>query len=214
MRLVLLGAPGCGKGTHSAWMVAEYGIPQISTGDILRDAVAQGTELGQKAKGHMDAGRLVPDDLILSLIGERLGQDDARGGFILDGFPRTIPQAEGLAKILSERGEKLDRVVKIDVPREELVSRLTSRRVCPQCKAVYNIHFKPPKRDEICDVCGAKVIQRDDDKEETVLNRLSVYEDQTAPLVDHYQGLGLLTVVDGSKGFDETKAGIQAALGA
>jgi adenylate kinase len=214
MRLVLLGAPGCGKGTHSAWMIADYGIPQISTGDILREAVARGTELGALAKRYMDSGGLVPDDVILGLMRERLAEPDAARGFILDGFPRTIPQAEGLAKLLAQRGERLDRVVKIDVPREELVSRLTSRRVCPECKAVYNIHFRPPRREGVCDACGGRIVQRADDTEATVLSRLAVYEQQTAPLVSHYQAQKLLTVVDGASGFEETKAAIQAALGA
>ncbi len=213
MRLVLLGAPGCGKGTHSAWITEELGIPQISTGDILRDAVAAGTDLGREAKGYMESGGLVPDDVILGLIRERLGQPDAQKGFILDGFPRTIPQAEGLQTMLSEQGLDLDHVVRIDVSREELVSRLTSRRVCPNCKAVYNMSFRPPKQDGICDACGQPVIQRADDQEETVLSRLKVYEDQTAPLVDHYQTRGVLAVVDGNQGFDETKRGIQKALG-
>ncbi len=214
MRLVLLGAPGCGKGTHSAWMVAEYGIPQISTGDILRDAVARGTELGASAKRYMDAGQLVPDDVILGLMRDRLGEADAARGFILDGFPRTIAQAEGLARILAERGQRLDRVVKIDVSRRELVNRLTSRRVCPECKAVYNIHFRPPRREGICDACGGKIVQRADDTEETVLNRLTVYERQTAPLVSFYQGQKLLVVVDGGQGFEATKGAIQTGLGA
>ncbi len=214
MRLVLLGAPGCGKGTHSAWMIAEYGILQISTGDILREAVARGTELGLLAKRYMDSGSLVPDDVILGLMRERLGQSDAATGFILDGFPRTIPQAEGLAGLLDQRGTPLDRVVKIDVPREELVSRLTSRRVCPDCKAVYNIHFRPPRREGVCDACGGRVVQRADDTEATVLSRLTVYEQQTAPLVSFYQARGLLAVVDGGRGFEETKAAIKTALGA
>ena len=214
MRLVLLGAPGCGKGTHSAWMIAEYAIPQISTGDILREAVVRGTELGVLAKRYMDAGSLAPDDVILGLMRERMAGADAAHGFILDGFPRTIAQAEGLARNLAERGERLDKVIKIDVPREELVSRLTSRRVCPECKAVYNIHFRPPRRGGVCDGCGAGIIQRVDDTEETVLNRLAVYEQQTAPLVQHYQGLKLLVVVDGGRSFEATKAAIKAGLGA
>jgi len=214
MRLVLLGAPGCGKGTHSAWMVAEYGIPQISTGDILREAVARGTELGTLAKRYMDSGGLVPDEVILGLMRERLVQPDAAKGFILDGFPRTIAQAEGLAGLLTQRGKRLDRVVKIDVPREELVKRLTSRRVCPDCKAVYNLSFRPPRQEGVCDACGGRVVQRADDTETTVLSRLSVYEQQTAPLVSHYQALKLLAVVDGGRGFAEAKAAIQAALGA
>jgi adenylate kinase len=213
MKLVLLGAPGAGKGTHSEWMTRELGIPQISTGDILRDAVAAGTELGQRARGYMDAGQLVPDEVILGLVRARLAADDARRGFILDGFPRTIPQAEGLGAILAESERSLDRVLRFEVPHEELVVRLTSRRVCPNCKAVYNISFRPPQRDEICDVCGAKIVQREDDRRETVLRRLQVYEDQTAPLVDYYRSRELLEDIDGSQGFEAAQAQIRRALG-
>lgn len=212
MRLVLLGAPGCGKGTHSAWMTEAYGIPQISTGDILRDAVAAGTDLGRQAKQYMDAGGLVPDGLILNLMRERLAAADAANGFILDGFPRTIPQAEGLEQVLTDRGERLDGVVRIDVAREELVRRLTSRRVCPGCKAVYNLSFRPPQQEGICDHCGGRIIQRPDDSEETVLSRLKVYEEQTAPLIEYYQAAGLLATVDGNQGFAEAKQAIASAL--
>ncbi len=213
MRLVLVGAPGCGKGTHSEWMVKELGIPQLSTGDILRDAVAKETELGQQAKGYMESGQLVPDTLIIDMMRERMKQDDAKAGFILDGFPRTVPQADGLAKMLAESSVKLDRVIKIDLDTGELVRRLTSRRVCPGCKAVYNISFRPPKVEGVCDTCGGEVIQRSDDTEETVLSRLKVFEDQTAPLINHYQESGLLAVVDGNEGFENTKAGVSKALG-
>jgi len=212
MRLVLVGAPGCGKGTHSAWIVEREGIPQISTGDILRQAVKEGTELGQQAQGFMDRGELVPDDLILGLMGERLAQPDGARGFILDGFPRTIPQAEGLARLLAERQEALDRVIQIDLAADELVRRLTSRRVCPNCKAVYNLDFKPPKRDSICDACGTEVVQRADDTEATVRQRLAVYERQTAPLIDFYAEQGLLAVVDGNQGYERTRAQIEALL--
>ncbi|MFC1572976.1 adenylate kinase [Candidatus Eisenbacteria bacterium] len=205
MRLVLLGAPGCGKGTHSEWLMKDLGIPQISTGDILRDSVANGTELGKKAKGFMDSGSLVPDEVILGLMAERLKGSDAGGGFILDGFPRTIPQAEGLDKILADHKLNMDRVIKIDVASEELVRRLTQRRVCPACKAVYNLDFRPPKTDGVCDTCGGKIIQRDDDTEETV--------DQTAPLIAYYQDKGLLTAINGNGGFDEAREQIREALG-
>ncbi len=213
MRLVLLGAPGCGKGTHSEWMVKELNIPQISTGDILRDAVRGGTDLGQQAKQFMDSGALVPDELILDMMKERLGGDDAKNGFILDGFPRTVAQAEGLARTLAGEGQKLDRVVRIDVDANELVGRLTSRRVCLNCKAVYNVSFRPPKKDGICDACGNEIIQRPDDSEETVRERLKVYEDQTAPLIDHYGNQSLLATVDGNQGFAEAQTGIRTALG-
>jgi len=214
MRLVLIGAPGCGKGTHSAWIVEARGIPQISTGDILRAAVAAGAPLGREAKGHMDAGRLVPDDLILGLMRERLARPDAGQGFILDGFPRTIPQAEGLDRLLEERGEKLDKVVKLEVARDELVRRLTSRRVCPGCNAVYNLSFRPPRAEGVCDACGGPVVQRDDDTETTVLRRLEVYEAQTAPLVRYYEARGLLGVADGNQGYAEARAQIERLLGA
>jgi adenylate kinase len=213
MRLVLVGAPGCGKGTHSAWMVAEYGIPQISTGDILREAVANDTLLGREARTFMDSGGLVPDALILDIMRERLTQPDAGRGFILDGFPRTIPQAEGLDRLLTERGERLDRVIKIDVERNELVRRLTSRRVCPGCKAVYNVSFRPPRVAGVCDACGAAIVQRDDDTEATVLKRLGVYDAQTAPLVSYYTQRSLLGAVDGNQGYAETRAQIEKLLG-
>jgi adenylate kinase len=213
MRLVLLGAPGCGKGTHSAWMIETLRVPQISTGDILRASVAAGTELGRRAKGFMDAGGLVPDELILGMMNERLGEPDAVDGFILDGFPRTIPQAEGLARILTGRGLALDRVIKIEVERDELVRRLTARRICPNCRAVYNLDFRPPKQAGICDACGSKLVQRDDDREATVVARLEVYERQTAPLVDYYARLGLLAAVDGNQGFAAARAQIERALG-
>ncbi|MCK4305523.1 MAG: adenylate kinase [Candidatus Eisenbacteria sp.] len=206
MRVVLLGAPGCGKGTHSEWMKEDLGVPQISTGDILRDAVKAGTELGKRAKAYMNNGELVPDEVILGMMRERLAQPDAAAGFILDGFPRTIPQAEGLDGILGEQAVQLDRVIKIDVASDELVRRLTSRRVCPNCKAVYNIGFRPPKKEGICDHCGEPIIQRDDDTEETARSRLTVYESQTAPLIDYYKANGLLAVINGNRGF----AGAQA----
>lgn len=213
MRLVLLGAPGCGKGTHSAWMIEALKIPQISTGDILRDSVAKGTELGTRARTFMDSGQLVPDDVILGLVRDRLGQADAAGGFILDGFPRTIPQAEGLGTILSGRGEALDRVIKLEVDRAELVRRLTARRVCPGCRAVYNLDFRPPQRPGVCDACATELVQRDDDREATVVRRLEVYEQQTAPLVDYYRQRGLLTAVDGNRGYASVRAEIERVVG-
>lgn len=213
MRLVLVGAPGCGKGTHSAWMVAEYGIPQISTGDILREAVAKDMPLGREAKAFMDSGGLVPDALILGLMRERLTLPDAARGFILDGFPRTIPQAEGLDGLLAERQAPLDRVIKIDLDRAELVRRLTSRRVCPSCKAVYNVSFRPPRVAGVCDACGAGIVQREDDTEATVLKRLGVYDAQTAPLVRYYTERNLLGAVDGNQGYAETRTQIEKLLG-
>jgi adenylate kinase len=194
-------------------MTETLGVPQVSTGDILRAAVAAGTGLGRRAKTFMDTGQLVPDDVILGLVRERLGAADAVGGFILDGFPRTIPQAEGLEAILSARGESLDRVIKLEVDRVELVRRLTARRVCPGCHAVFNLDFRPPRRPGVCDACGADLVQRDDDREETVARRLEVYERQTAPLVDYYRQRNLLAAVDGNGGYALAREQVERALG-
>ncbi|MFH1144225.1 MAG: adenylate kinase [Candidatus Eisenbacteria bacterium] len=213
MRIVLMGPPGSGKGTHSAWMQKELGIPQISTGDILRDSVAAGSELGKKARGYMDSGGLVPDDVILGLMRDRLDRADAAAGFILDGFPRTIPQAEGLDRLLAGYGWRLDRALDFQVARAELIGRLTSRRVCPRCKAVYNLEFKPPRRAGACDACGGELVQRDDDRETTVVQRLEVYERQTAPLVEYYEKRGLLKAIDGNAGFESARSQIERALG-
>ena len=212
MRIVLMGPPGSGKGTHSTWMQKDLGIPQISTGDILRDAVAAGTPLGAQARGYMESGGLVPDEVILGLMRERLAQPDATKGFILDGFPRTIRQAEGLDRLLVDSGRTLDKAIDIQVAREELIRRLTSRRVCPQCKAVYNLDFKPPRRPGVCDACGGGIVQRPDDREETVVQRLEVYERQTAPLIDYYRRRGLLSEIDGNAGYDAARAGIEQVL--
>jgi len=213
MQIVLMGPPGSGKGTHSAWMQERLAIPQISTGDILRDAVSAGSELGRKAKGFMDSGGLVPDELILDLMRDRLGRPDAARGFILDGFPRTIPQAEGLDRLLQGRGRGLERVINFDVARAELIRRLTSRRVCGRCKAVYNLDFKPPRKADTCDACGAQLVQRADDREETVIQRLEVYARQTAPLIAYYRARGLLVEIDGNAGYDAARAQIESALG-
>ncbi len=213
MRLVLVGPPGSGKGTQSEWMKKDLGIPQLSTGDMLRDAVARGTELGKRVKDYLESGRLVPDEVILDLMRERLEEPDAQKGFILDGFPRTVGQAEGLEQMLEAKGLSLDRVIEIRVGDDEIVRRLTSRRVCPKCKAVYNLHYKPPKKEGVCDVCGTELIQRDDDKEETIRQRLEVYRKQTAPLIDFYEKRGLLLVVDGNKGSDSARLQIRKALG-
>jgi adenylate kinase len=194
-------------------MKQELGIPQISTGDILRDAVAAGTDLGKQAKAFMDAGQLVTDELILDLMRDRLSQPDAGGGFILDGFPRTVAQAEGLSQILDDQQTRVDRVLMFDVATEELVGRLTSRRVCPGCKAVYNVSFRPPREEGICDHCGGGIVQREDDREETVRRRLQVYEDQTAPLVEYYRSRELLAVIDGNRGFEETRAQAREIVG-
>ena len=204
MRIVLLGAPGSGKGTQSALIQEKYNIPQISTGDILRAAVAEGTPVGEKAKGFMNAGKLVPDDVILELVEERLSQDDARNGFILDGFPRTIAQAEGLEALLERKRIALDHVIKIDVPKRDILTRMTSRRVCSNCNAVYNMLSKPPREDGVCEVCGeAAIVQREDDTEETVRRRLHIYEADTAPLIDYYDQQGHLHIVDGGRGVQD-----------
>ncbi len=207
MKLILLGAPGAGKGTQAKWISKEYGLPHISTGDILRHNVKEGTELGKEAKKYMDAGGLVPDELIIKMMKERLAQEDCKGGFILDGFPRTINQAEELEKITD-----IDAVLNIHVPFEKLIERITGRRSCPKCGAVYHIKYNPPKKDNTCDVCGSTLIQRDDDKEETVKKRLETYEKQTAPLIDYYERKGKLITVEGQEEIEDTRRFVKEAL--
>ena len=200
MRIILLGAPGSGKGTQSAYLIDKYEVPQISTGDILRKAVTEGTELGKKAESYMSSGGLVPDDLILDMVRERLAEDDAEHGFILDGFPRSIPQAEGLDRIFEESEMTLDRAIKIHVPDEAILVRMADRRVCANCGAVYNLRTHPPREDGVCDRCGRhEVVQREDDTEETVRHRLRIFEVSTAPLVAYYDRRGQLSVVQGDK---------------
>lgn len=200
MRIILLGAPGSGKGTQSAYLIDKYEVPQISTGDILRRAVSERTSLGRKAESYMSSGGLVPDDLMMDMVRERLAEDDAEHGFILDGFPRSIPQAEGLDRIFAEAGMTLDRAIKIHVPDESILARMANRRVCANCGAVYNLRSHPPQQDGICDRCGrAEIIQREDDAEVTVRHRLRIYETSTAPLVEYYDRRGQLTVVEGDK---------------
>uniref|UniRef100_A0A7V6CDR2 Adenylate kinase n=1 Tax=Thermodesulfobacterium geofontis TaxID=1295609 RepID=A0A7V6CDR2_9BACT len=203
MNIIFLGPPGAGKGTQAKILIERYVIPQISTGDMLREHVAKGTELGVKAKEYMEKGQLVPDEIILGMVKERLSQEDAQRGFILDGFPRTVAQAEALDKILEEMGKKIEYVLALIVPDEELVTRLTGRRTCKNCGMMYHIKFKPPKVEGKCDACGGELYQRPDDNEETVRNRLKVYHDQTAPLIEYYRKKGVLFEVDGSKGIDE-----------
>ncbi len=200
MKLILLGAPGAGKGTVAKLLTRIDGSVQISTGDILRAAIRDNTELGKEAKGYMNRGELVPDSLIMNIMGERLQQDDCKNGYLLDGFPRTIPQAEGLKTMLSNMGEKLDMVVDIQVPRDEVLARLTTRRTCsnPECQAIYNTRTKPSKVEGVCDICGSPTIQRDDETVEAITTRLEIYEQQTAPLVDFYRDEGFLISVDGT----------------
>lgn len=198
MRTVLLGAPGSGKGTQGVFLSRQYGIPQISTGDLLRAAVAAGTELGKQAKSAMDSGALVSDEIVVGLIRERLSEDDARRGYILDGFPRNIAQAEALDAMLDDLGQPLDGVVLLDVPFNDLMQRLTGRRTCKNCGAIFNVHLSPPQQDGVCDECGGELFQRQDDNAETIENRLKVYEDQTAPLVGFYEKQGKLHSIDGT----------------
>ena len=195
MKLILLGAPGAGKGTVAKLLTKLDGSVQISTGDILRGAVAAGTELGKQAEAAMKAGDLVSDDLIMGIMEERLKEDDCKAGYLLDGFPRTIPQAEALKVLLDKMGEKLDCAVEIDVPRDVILDRLTTRRTCSGCGEIYNVKSNPPAVEGVCDKCGGDVVQRDDETEEAISNRLNVYNDQTAPLVDFYKNEGMLLSV-------------------
>ena len=199
----MLGAPGAGKGTQAKRIAAQFGIPHISTGDIFRANIKNGTELGKKAKSFMDQGLLVPDELTVDLVIDRLGQDDCKKGYILDGFPRTIPQAEALDKALAGKGEKMDYAVDVDVPDENIISRMSGRRACTGCGATYHIVYNPSQKGDNCQVCGEALILRDDDKPETVQKRLSVYHEQTQPLIEYYQGKGILKTVDGTKNMDE-----------
>jgi len=203
MNIVFLGPPGAGKGTQAKILIERCGIPQISTGDMLREHRAKGTELGKKAQEYMDKGQLVPDEIILGMVKERLSQPDCQKGFILDGFPRTVAQAEALDKLLSEMGKKLDFALALIVPDDLLVERLTGRRTCKNCGMMYHIKYKPPKVEGKCDVCGGELYQRPDDNEETVRNRLKVYHEQTAPLIEYYKNKGILREIDGSKSIEE-----------
>jgi adenylate kinase len=210
MRIVLLGAPGSGKGTQAQRLQAKYGVPQVSSGDLLRDAVTRGTDLGRKVKAVMDSGQLVSDDIVLGLIRERLGKPDAARGFILDGFPRNIDQANALNALLKELRQPIDAVLLLDVRRETLIKRLAGRRTCPTCGTVYNIHSMPPGANT-CSRDGAQLVQRDDDKEEVVVNRLEVYQTKTRPLIEHYSKLGLLRVVAGEGELGEVFERMEAA---
>lgn len=212
MRTVLLGAPGSGKGTQGVVLSKKFNIPQISTGDLLRAAVAAGSELGQKAKAAMDAGALVSDEIVIGLIRERLSEEDAKNGYILDGFPRNIPQAEALDDMLNELGQPLQGVVLLDVPFEELMQRLTGRRTCKDCGAIYNVHLSPPKVEGHCDRCSGELFQRQDDNEETIGNRLKVYEESTAPLIGYYQNQNKLHSITGTGDIDTITAAVGAVF--
>ena len=213
MRLIMLGAPGAGKGTQAARVAAKLNIPHISTGDIFRANIKEGTELGKKAKSYMDAGGLVPDELVCDLVADRIAKDDCSGGFILDGFPRTIPQADALDAAVTAMGTKIDYAVDIDVPDEAIVSRMGGRRACVGCGATYHVVYKAPKQEGICDNCGGELILRDDDKPETVQTRLNVYHEQTQPLIDYYSGKGSLVTVDGTQDMDSVFASILEKIG-
>ena len=207
MNIVLFGPPGSGKGTQAKLLAEKYGVPHISTGDILRGNLNNETKLGLEAKTYMDKGELVPDDLLIGIIKDRLSQSDCASGFLLDGYPRTLPQAEALSKILSELGKNLDVVLNIDVPDEKLLKRLAGRRMCV-CGASYHILFNKPKQEGICDLCGSKLYQRDDDKEEAILNRLDVYQNQTRPLIDHYTQAGVMLTINGTADIEVVFNGI------
>ena len=213
MNLIFLGPPGAGKGTQAKKLVELLGIPQISTGDILREKKNEDSPLGKQIRDIMAAGKLVPDEIVIEIVKERLAKPDCENGFILDGFPRTVPQADALEKILAEMGKKLDAVVYIYVPDEELIKRISGRRVCEKCGEEYHIIYKPPKVDGICDKCGGRLIQREDDKEEVVRKRIEVYNESTAPLIDYYEKKGLLRKVDGTATMDEVFERIKRALG-
>lgn len=214
MKIIMLGAPGAGKGTQAKKIADKYQIPHISTGDIFRANIKNGTELGKKAKTYMDQGLLVPDELVVDLVVDRLAQDDCKNGCVLDGFPRTIPQAESLDAALAAKGETIDYAIDVDVPDENIISRMSGRRACVGCGATYHIVYAPTKEEGVCDRCGEKLILRDDDKAETVKKRLDVYHAQTQPLIDYYTKKNVLKSVDGTKDMEEVFSAIVEILGA
>ena len=213
MKIIMLGAPGAGKGTQAKMLAEKYGVPHISTGDIFRANIKNGTELGMEAKKYMDQGLLVPDELTVRILLDRVAQDDCKNGYVLDGFPRTIPQAEVLDSELTKLGDHIDYAINVDVPDENIVKRMSGRRACLTCGATYHIEHVPPKKEGICDVCGSELVLRDDDKPETVKNRLNVYHEQTQPLIDFYTEKGVLKTVDGTVPMEEVFAAITAILG-
>ncbi len=214
MKIIMLGAPGAGKGTQAKRIAEKYTIPHISTGDIFRANIKNGTELGKKAKEYMDQGALVPDELTCDLVMDRIQQDDCKNGFVLDGFPRTIPQAEALDEALNKIGQKMDYAIDVDVPDENIVNRMGGRRACLSCGATYHVEFNPTKAEGICDACGAQTVLRDDDKPETVQKRLTVYHDQTQPLIDYYTKQNILKSVDGTQPMEAVFDAIIGILGA
>ena len=214
MKIIMLGAPGAGKGTQAKQIADKYSIPHISTGDIFRANIKNGTELGKKAKQYMDQGALVPDELTCDLVMDRIQQDDCKNGFVLDGFPRTIPQAEALDAALGKINEKMDYAIDVDVPDENIVNRMSGRRACLNCGATYHLISIPPKVEGICDRCGSEIVLREDDKPETVQKRLKVYHEQTQPLIDYYKNQGILKSVDGTQPMEAVFTAITDILGA
>ena len=213
MKLIMLGAPGAGKGTQAKRIAAKYGIPHISTGDIFRANIKNGTELGKKAQTYMDQGLLVPDELVCDLVVDRIQQSDCEKGYVLDGFPRTIPQAEALTAALEKLGTGIDYAINVEVPDANILNRMGGRRACLGCGATYHVEFNPPKQEGVCDTCGAELVLRDDDKPETVQKLLDVYHEQTQPLIDYYTKAGKLAEVDGTKDMDDVFAAIVDLLG-
>ena len=212
MNLMLFGAPGAGKGTQAKFLIEKYNIPQISTGDILRAAIADKTDMGMEAKKFMDEGKLVPDSTIIGIIKDRLAEADCKNGFILDGFPRTLAQAEALSELMNNMGISLDKVISLNVPDELIVGRITGRRVCPKCGASFHVEFNPSKKEDECDYCGGELIIRKDDNAETVISRLDAYHTQTAPLIDFYTKMGVFMELDGTKDVSEVTADMFNAL--
>ncbi len=208
MKIIMLGAPGAGKGTQAKKLAAKYGIPHISTGDIFRANIKNGTELGKKAKVYMDQGLLVPDELVVDLVVDRFKEADCENGYVLDGFPRTIPQAKALDEALAKNGDAVEYAIDVDVPDSDIISRMAGRRACVSCGATYHLVTIPPKKEGICDICNAELILRDDDKPETVEKRLKVYHEQTQPLIDYYQNKGILKSVNGTRDLEEVFADI------
>lgn len=213
MKIIMLGAPGAGKGTQADKICAKYNIPHISTGDIFRANIKNNTELGQKAKSYMDKGELVPDELVVDLVVDRIKADDCTNGYVLDGFPRTIPQAEALDAALAAINDKIDYAINVEVPDENIINRMSGRRACVACGATYHVVHIPTKVDGVCDKCGAELILRDDDKPETVKNRLNVYHEQTQPLIDYYTAKNVLHEVDGTKAMEDVFSSIVSILG-